>query len=48
MKGAWGSKWAYPSLFLSMTLGNMECTYVDVQIIRRMTRRRDWKLKMAV
>jgi len=37
-----------PSLFRSMTLGNMECTYVDVQMMRRMTSRRDWKLKMAV
>jgi len=37
-----------PSLFLSMTLGNMECTYVDVQMMSRMTSRRDWKLKMAV
>lgn len=38
----------YPSLFRSMTLGNMECTYVEVHMINRMTSRRDWKLKMAV
>ncbi len=38
----------YPSLFLSMTPGNIECTYVDVQMINSMTRRSDWKLKIAV
>lgn len=43
-----GKKAAYPSLFRSMTPGNIECTYVEVQMMRRMTRRRDWKLKMAV
>jgi len=37
-----------PSLFRSRTLGNITCTYADVQIIRRMTRRSDWKLKIAV
>ena len=38
----------YPSLFRSMIPGKRECTYVDVQMKRRITRRRDWKLKIAV
>jgi hypothetical protein len=37
-----------PSLFLSMMPGAKWCTYALVQITRRMTRRRDWKLKSAV
>jgi hypothetical protein len=31
-----------------MIPGKSECTYVDVQMKRRITRRRDWKLKIAV
>jgi hypothetical protein len=31
-----------------MSEGAIECTYVDVQMSRMMTRRRDWKLKIAV
>ena len=31
-----------------MMLGKSECTYVEVQMNRRITRRRDWKLKIAV
>ena len=50
--GGWakvkGGRRAHPSLFRSRTLGNITCTYADVQIIRRMTRRSDWKLKIAV
>lgn len=36
------------SLLRSIMPGNTECAYVEVQIVRRMTRRRDWKLKRAV
>jgi hypothetical protein len=35
-------------LFLSSGPGNVACAYVEVQIVRRRTRRRDWKLKSAV
>jgi hypothetical protein len=31
-----------------MNVGNIACTYVLVQMERRMTRRSDWKLKSAV
>lgn len=37
----------HPSLFLSMMRGATARTYVHVQIMRRMTRRRDWKLNNA-
>jgi hypothetical protein len=38
----------YPSLFLSINPGIMEWAYVLVQMKRRMTRRRDWRLNIAV
>jgi hypothetical protein len=38
----------YPSLFLSIIDGTIAWTYVEVQMNRRMTRRSDWKLKIAV
>jgi hypothetical protein len=38
----------YPSLFLSIIEGMMEWMYVDVQMQRRMTRTRDWRLNIAV
>jgi hypothetical protein len=38
----------YPSLFLSIKPGIMEWAYVLVQMKRRMTRRRDWRLNIAV
>ena len=37
-----------PFLLRSIMLGHSACRYVDVQIVRRSTMRRDWKLKMAV
>jgi hypothetical protein len=40
-------KKTYPSLLLSIILGNNWCTYAQVQMSRRMTSRRDWKLKRA-
>ena len=36
-----------PCFRLSSMVGAAPCTYVEVQIIRRITRRRDWKLKRA-
>jgi len=36
------------SLFLSINPGIMEWAYVLVQMKRRMTRRRDWRLNIAV
>jgi hypothetical protein len=41
------TKGTYPCLFRSMSRGATERTYVQVQMVRRMTRRRDWKLKSA-
>jgi len=38
----------YFSLFRSRGPGKVACAYVAVQIVRRITRRRDWKLKSAV
>ena len=38
----------YPSLFRSMIDGTMAWMYADVHITRRITRRRDWRLKIAV
>ena len=37
----------YPSLLLSMSRGATARTYVQVQMSRRMTSKRDWKLKSA-
>jgi len=38
---------SYPFLFLSMTAGICECTYVQVHINRRITRSKLWKLNNA-
>ena len=36
-----------PVLFLSSNAGQVACTYVQVQMAKRMTRSNDWKLKSA-
>lgn len=38
----------HPSFRRSMKFGNVAWQYVDVQMSSRTTRRRDWKLKIAV
>jgi hypothetical protein len=38
----------YLSLLRSMMPGKVECAYVDVQIVSRITKRREVKLKRAV
>jgi hypothetical protein len=38
----------YVSLFRSSGPGKVAWAYVEVQIVRRRTSRRDWKLKRAV
>lgn len=36
-----------PVFLLSKSAGHVACTYVHVQMAKRITRRSDWKLKRA-